>query len=94
MMAQISVEEKRSQLVDTRVANEQKEAEARAAALQAILGPVRDVDWRTLMAMQGADQSSTLISSAFEQLAAKAEQIGQLNITPDLLRSLLERPEQ
>ena len=78
----------RSALVDTRVANERKEAESRGVALKAMLDPVRDVDWRTLLAMQGTADSSTLIASAFDQLAQGAEKIGQLNISPELLQAL------
>jgi hypothetical protein len=55
-----------------------------------LLDPVRDVDWRTLLAMQGRTDSATLISSAFDQLAGNAEKIGQLNISPDLLNALLD----
>lgn len=91
MAAEIAVEQQRSALVDTRVANEQKEAEARGNALQAILTPLHGVDWRILLAMQGNATSSTLISSAFDQLSQNAQKIGQLNITPDLLQSLLPK---
>ena len=75
-----------------KAANERKEAEARGASLQAILAPVRDVDWRVLLAVQGDAQAGTMISSAFDQLARNAERIGQLNITPDLLQSLMPKP--
>ncbi len=91
MAAEIAVEELRSSLVETRVANERKEADSRGAALQAILAPVRDVDWRTLLAMQGNADASTMVASAFDQLSRNAEKIGQLNITPDLLQALLPR---
>jgi hypothetical protein len=90
MQAEIAVEQQRSTLVETRVENERREAEARGAALRALLDPVRDVDWRTLLAMQGRTDSATLISSAFDQLAGNAEKIGQLNISPDLLNALLQ----
>jgi hypothetical protein len=33
-----------------------------------------------------------LIAYAFQELAGKAEKIGQLNITPDLLRELMVQP--
>jgi hypothetical protein len=33
-----------------------------------------------------------LIAAAFQGLAEKAERIGQLNITPDLLHELIKRP--
>lgn len=90
MQSEIAVEQQRSALVETRVENERKEAEARGAALRAVLDPVRDVDWRTLLAMQGTVRSDTLISAAFDQLAQNAEKIGQLNISPDLLAALVK----
>lgn len=92
MAGDIAVEQQRSQLVDTKAANERKEAEARGASLQAILAPVREVDWRVLLAVQGGADAGTLISSAFDHLAQNADRIGQLNITPDLLQSLLTKP--
>jgi regulator of protease activity HflC (stomatin/prohibitin superfamily) len=92
MAGDIAVEQQRSQLVETLAANERKEAEARGASLQAILAPVRDVDWRVLLAMQGDARPGTMISSAFDELARNAERIGQLNITPDLLQSLMQKP--
>jgi hypothetical protein len=33
-----------------------------------------------------------LIAFAFQELASKADKIGQLNISPDLLRELLDKP--
>jgi hypothetical protein len=91
MQAEVAVEQQRSALVETRVENERKEAEARGQAIRAVLDPVRDVDWRTLLAMQGRADAGTLISAAFDQLAGNAEKIGQLNITPDLLNALVRR---
>ncbi len=94
MAGDIAVEQQRSELVEKKAENERKEAEARGASLQAVLAPVRDLDWRVLLAVQGDAHPGTMISSAFDQLARNAEKIGQLNITPDLLQSLLPRPAQ
>ena len=91
MAAEIAVEEQRSALVETRVTNQRKEAEAHGAALSAILAPMREVDWRTLLAAQGRAEAGTLISAAFEEIAKNAERIGQLNISPDLLTTLIDR---
>ena len=93
MAGEISVEEQRSKLVETKATNERKEAEAFAGASPAgdSCSIVRELDWRMLLALQGDAHAGTLISSAFEQLAQKAEKIGQLNITPDLLQSLLPK---
>lgn len=94
MAAEIAVEQQRSTLVDHRVANEGKEAEARARALQAVLEPLKGVDWRTLMAAgSGAADPKLLIALAFRELAENAGKIGELNITPDLLATLLKPRE-
>ena len=52
LAADIVLERERSELVDRRVENERKESQARADALRAMLEPIKDVDWRTLMAAQ------------------------------------------
>lgn len=93
MAADIAVEEQRVQLVDQKCANDRKEADARGEALRAMLQPLKDVDWRTLLAAgAGANDPATQISVAFRELADNAEKIGTLNITPDLLENLLDRP--
>lgn len=95
MAAEIAVEEQRAMLVDHRVENQRKEADARAHALDATLGPLKDVDWRTLMAASGGNgRSREIIALAFQQLADNANNIGQLNITPDLLGALLSQQEE
>jgi len=87
LSADIEVEQKRAQLVDAQVENERKEAEARAAGLQAVLEPLKSVDWKTLIAMNSGLDSRMLISLAFQQIAQNAEKIGKLSISPDLLNS-------
>ena len=87
--ADISVEERRSALVERRAENERRDADARAYALRATLEPVRDVDWRTLMAVSGSSADPKLmIALAFRELAENAGKIGEINVTPDLLKSL------
>lgn len=90
MAAEISVEEQRAVLVDHRVANERKEADARAHMLQATLEPLKTIDWRTLMVASGNNDSKSIIAMAFRDLAENAGKIGELNISPDLLNSLLK----
>jgi regulator of protease activity HflC (stomatin/prohibitin superfamily) len=95
MAAEIAVEEERAKLVERRVANERQEADSRAHALQVTLAPLASVDWRTLMAASaGAADPKMLIAMAFRDLAENAEKIGTLNLTPDLLQSLLSREDQ
>jgi regulator of protease activity HflC (stomatin/prohibitin superfamily) len=90
MAAEIAVEEQRSLLIDRRVENEHKDADSRAYALTETLKPLRDLDWKTLMMLGGhnADPKS-MIALAFQNMAENAEKIGELNVSPDLLKSLI-----
>lgn len=88
MDAEIAVEQQRATLVESRVANEKLEAQAKAEAMTALIEPLKSLDWRTLLAMQQGHDSSSIISMAFQELAANAGKIGELNITPDLLANL------
>jgi hypothetical protein len=90
MAAEIAIEQQRAALMNERVENDRKEADSRAYSLEATMKPLRSVDWRTLMMMSpnGGD-AKTVIALAFQDLAANAQKIGELNISPDLLRSLL-----
>ena len=88
LAADISIEERRSVLVERRSENERRDADTRAYALRATLEPVRNVDWRTLMAVGGAADPKLMIALAFRELAENAAKIGEINVTPDLLKSL------
>jgi hypothetical protein len=89
MATDISIEERRSALVERKSENERRDADARAYALKAVLEPVRHVDWRTLMAVGAASADPKLmIALAFRELAENASKIGEINVTPDLLKSL------
>lgn len=88
--ADIAAEERRAILLERRVENDRRDADARAYALNATLEPLRGVDWRTLMAVgAGNADPKLMIALAFRELAENAAKIGELNVTPDLLRSLL-----
>jgi hypothetical protein len=90
MAAEIAVEERRSELIQRRSENERKDADTRAYALKATLEPVRELDWRTLMALGAAGTDPKLmIALAFRELAENASKIGEINVSPDLLKSLL-----
>jgi regulator of protease activity HflC (stomatin/prohibitin superfamily) len=92
MQADIAVEQQRATLVEQRVANQRQEAQAQADALAAMLAPIKDVDWRQLMAVSaGAADPGTLISMAFRDLADNAQRIGELNISSELLQTLMRR---
>jgi hypothetical protein len=90
MGADIAVEQQRAVLVEARAENERKDADTRAYGLRATLEPLKEADWRTLMAAGfGGGDARTMIAVAFRELAENAQRIGELNITPDLLQTLL-----
>lgn len=89
--ADIAVEERRKALVDLQAANERTSAETKAYALEAMLKPIAAIEWEKLVALGGgAAEPRIAIAHAFRKLADNAQRIGTLNITPDLLRSLLD----
>lgn len=90
MAADIAMEKEREQLVEQKAANDKKSADAAAWALAKQLEPLRTMDWKVLSAMQsGGGDPATMIAVAFRELAENAERIGELNVSPDLLRSLI-----
>jgi hypothetical protein len=95
MEADIAVEQQKTQLVDSRIENDKKEAETRGQMLRATLEPLKDVDWRTLMAASaGGISAKSLVAMAFRDLADNAEKIGNLNVSPELLNALLANDEK
>ncbi|CAM4531249.1 MULTISPECIES: SPFH domain-containing protein [Myxococcus] len=90
MAADIAVEEQRAELMTRWSDNERQAADARAYALEKTLAPVRGVDWKTLMATSASGGDPALnIALAFREMAENAQRIGELNVSPDLLHSLV-----
>jgi hypothetical protein len=90
MAAEIAVEEQRAQLIDRQVENARKDADSRAYTLTETLKPLRDLDWKTLMMLGGRNtDAKAMVALAFQQMAENAQKIGELNVSPDLLRSLI-----
>ncbi|MFO7541171.1 MAG: SPFH domain-containing protein [Chloroflexota bacterium] len=92
LTGQIKLEEERKQMVAARVENARTEADAQAYAIAATLRPLRELDESTLqlLAVQSTDPR-LMVSMAMKEIAKNAAKIGQLNISPDLLESLLQK---
>jgi regulator of protease activity HflC (stomatin/prohibitin superfamily) len=90
MEASIALEKQRAALTLQKTENERQEADSRAYALKAVIDPVQGLDWHTLMMLNphGGDARNT-IAMAFQELATNAQKIGELNVSPDLLRTLV-----
>ncbi len=87
--ADISVENQRKELIEQKTDNDKKEAETKGYVLETTLKPYRDMDWKTLTALNNNADPRFNISLAFRELAENAGKIGNLNISPDLLDSIL-----
>ena len=95
MAADIAVEEQRSALMSRWSENERQAADARAYALEKVLAPVRQMDWKTLMAAHsGGGDAKLNIALAFREMAENAGKIGELNMSPELLSGLLGPPQR
>jgi len=92
MAARIALEEKNKKLVVLASANAREEADAKAYALSAAVKALAHTDPKTVQALASVGMdSSQLVALAFTELAERADKIGQLNLSPDLLRELLAR---
>jgi hypothetical protein len=93
MQADVAIEQQRAELVEQQVANSRKLAEAEIEQLRGKIDALRNVDWKTLSAASGGGNSRSLIAMAFQQIAENAQKIGRLDISPDLLNTLLKDAE-
>jgi hypothetical protein len=90
MEANIALEEKNKQLVALSSENTKAEADAKAYRVAATMKALEGVDAKVLQALASVGmQPDQLVALAFQGLAEHADKIGQLNISPDLLRELL-----
>jgi len=92
MDARIALEEKNKSLVALSVENAKSEAEARAFGIEATMRALEGVDARVLQALASVGmRPEQLVALAFQGIAERADKIGQLNVSPELLRELLDR---
>lgn len=91
--ADIVVENQRKIFIEQKTENDKKEAEVQGFQIEAMLKPYKDMDWRALTALAGHSDARNNIALAFRELAQNAEKIGNLNISPDLLDSILNNKD-
>ena len=84
------MEGERKKLVALAAENARAEADASAYGVETTMKALGTADPKILQALASTSMKpEQLIAFAFQELAGKAEKIGQLNITPDLLRELM-----
>ncbi len=86
-----ALEEKRKDYISLTVENVKAEADGKAYELEAVMKVLEGIRPEVIQSLANIGmQPSKLIAIAFQELAEKAGQIGQLNISPDLLRELMK----
>jgi len=89
--ADISVEQQNNTLIALQMENQKKEADVKRYAIEASIEPFKNLDWKTIMAINSNGNDPKLnISLAFRELAENAQNIQNLNISPDLLNTLIQ----
>jgi hypothetical protein len=90
MGSDIELEQRRKDLVEGQADNTRKLAEAEAHKVSTLMQALDKADPRVVQALAAVGmQPSQLIAQAFGGIAEKAERIGQLNMSPELLNSLM-----
>lgn len=86
-----TLEGKRKDLIELTVQNSKAEADAKAYELSAVMKALEGINPNVIQSLASIGmQPNKLIAIAFQELAEKAGQIGQLNISPDLLQALMK----
>lgn len=92
MATRIALEEKNRELLSISTANVRIEADAKAYGISAMMAALAQADPKILQALTSAHMdASQLVAMAFRDLAENADKIGELNISPDLLRQLMAK---
>lgn len=95
MTGKIALEEKNKELVRLTVENAKVEADAKAYSLSAVMEAVTKIDPKVINSLASIGmEPNQLIALSFRELAESATKIGELNISPDLLRELTKRGKE
>lgn len=90
MASDIELEEKRKAFVASQAHNSRTLAESEAHRVAVVMQALEKADPRIVNALAAAGmQPGQLIAQAFGGIAERAERIGQLNVSPELLQGLL-----
>lgn len=91
LAGKIALEEQRRDLVAMEAENSKTLADAQAYAVEATLKPLAALDPKALQVIASRSTDPRLmVAMAFQEIAANATKVGNLNISPDLLETLLQ----
>ncbi|MDE7252801.1 MAG: SPFH domain-containing protein [Acetatifactor sp.] len=87
----IRLEEENRKLVDLQTENEKKKSDAKAYDSEVLLKTFAGIDLEVIKALAASGMDSrALIAKAFVEIGDKAGKIGTLNVSPDLLETLIK----
>jgi hypothetical protein len=90
MNSKIQLEEQNKSLVVLSVENQRSLADSKAYEMAAVMKALEGVDTKVIQALASVGmQPQQLLALAFKGLAENADKIGQLNMSPDLLREIM-----
>jgi hypothetical protein len=90
MESHIGLEGRRTALVALEADNTRTRAQAEAHRVESVMKALQSADPRIVQALAAVGMApAQLIAQAFGGIAEKAEKIGQLNVSPELLQSLV-----
>jgi regulator of protease activity HflC (stomatin/prohibitin superfamily) len=90
----IAIEIQRKALLEQLTANDKKQADAKGYVTETTLKPYKDMDWKVLTALTNNTDPKFNIALAFRELAENASKIGTLNMSPELLDSILNNTQK
>lgn len=92
MSASVQRENQRKELVALTAENTRTEADAKAYGVSTTMQALGSVEPRVLQALASAGMNpDQLIAVAFQDIAGRADKIGNLNISPELLSQLMAK---
>ena len=91
LLYEIRLEEKRKELVALASQNAKEQADAKAYSLSVMMQALQGADATVVQSLVSLGMNpDKLMALAFQGIAENAQKIGQLNITPDLLREIVK----
>lgn len=90
MATKITLEEKNAELVELANKNVRAKADTKAYGIAAMMKSFASTDPKVIQALASVGMKpEQLVGIAFKELAEGAEKIGELNVSPDLMRELM-----
>lgn len=94
LRGEVEMERQRKELVELAAQNSRQEADARAYTVQATVRPLAELDPKVLQSLASIGmEPRQQIALAFREISENAGKIGMLNLSPDLLQTLMAGDE-